>query len=84
MARRAVLHSALFKNGLSKGSESAPGCKVTPRCPQLWLLRAPQHVPAECWGSLSSPSIPELRTQADTLCVPGTDHAETIKLRRAG
>lgn len=33
MARRAVLHSALFKNGLSKGSESAPGCKVTARCP---------------------------------------------------
>lgn len=84
MTRRAVLHSALFKNGLSKGSESAPGCKVTPRCPQPWLSRAPQHVPAECWGSPSSPSIPELRTQADTLSVPGTDHTEAIKLRRVG
>lgn len=55
MARRAVLHSALFKNGLSKGSESAPGCKVTPHCLQPWLSRAARHVAAECRGSPSSP-----------------------------
>lgn len=55
MARRAVLHSALFKNGLSKGSESAPGCKVTPHCLQPWLSRAPRHVAVERRGSPSSP-----------------------------
>lgn len=60
MARRAVLHSALFKNGLSKGSESAPGCKVTPRCPQPRLLRAPRHVAAARRGFTVLSLIPEL------------------------
>ena len=86
MARRAVLHSALFKNGLSEGSESAPGCIMSPRAarsPGSRQLPDTRLHPG-CRGSPSSPETPELRTQADALAASGTDRANSTSLRRAG
>lgn len=84
MARRAVLHSALFKNGLSKGSESAPGRKVTPRCPQPLALESSPTRACRVLGFTVLSLNPRAANKADTLRVPGTDHTEAIKLQRVG
>lgn len=80
MARRALLHSALFKHGLSKGFESAPGCKVTPRCPQPGTVSSPTRGCGVLGFTILSPSpraVNALRTS-------GTHHTNSTNLRREG
>lgn len=74
MARRAVLHSALFKNGLSKGSESAPGCKVTPRCPQPGSRESPTRACGVLGFTILPPNPRDVNTGRHSPCAWNRSH----------
>lgn len=80
MARRALLHSALFKHGLSKGFESGPRCKVTPRCPQPGTVSSPTR---GC-GALGFTVLPLNLRAVNAPSMSGTHHANSTNLWREG